>query len=141
MFAINHSMTNASCFSGDISGCFQQKSHTDTFMREPSITSISYIINGVHKFIEIYLDVTQSSLPYDKPLALDSIEIIGKALMSNLVRFLATTHTYQYVTKIIIARILAANPQSANVERLIRSVQQRMQLKSHNILSTLRMYT
>jgi hypothetical protein len=78
-------------------------------------------LKDVHKLLgceSCDLDATDLSLEYDELLAVENIDGLRKMSLPELVRFLASSDSYINVTTIL-ARILAAKPHSADVERLI----------------------
>ena len=64
------------------------------------------------------LDLEQLGLEYDELLDMENITAVRKLPLTNLVGLLASSKNYMNVTTVL-ARILAAKPHSADVERLI----------------------
>lgn len=75
-------------------------------------------LDQVHKMICEDLDLTEIALEYGEILSLENIEFLRQLKLSSLVRFLASSDEYTNVATAM-ARILAAKPHSADVERLI----------------------
>ena len=79
-------------------------------------------LEGVHKFICADLNLETFALEYDELLGLEEVQLnsLQKCSLSQKVKLLAQSEHYKNVT-VSLARILAAKPHSADVERLISS--------------------
>ena len=75
-------------------------------------------LKDVHNIIASDLDLEQLGLEYDELMDMDNITAVRKLPLREVVSLLASSNNYTNVT-IALARILAAKPHSADVERLI----------------------
>jgi hypothetical protein len=75
-------------------------------------------LKDVHKLLGSDLDLTDLSLEYEELLAMDNLDNARKMALPELVLYLASSGSYRTATTVM-ARILAAKPHSADVERLI----------------------
>ena len=77
-------------------------------------------LKNVHTVLCPDLDLAELSLEYSDLLQLDTIETLRKMSLTRLVVFLAQSDAFKTVATVM-ARLLAAKPHSADVERLISS--------------------
>ena len=75
-------------------------------------------LEGVHSMLCPDLALSELSLEFWELLEMDNIEALRQMTLAQKVRFLASSDSYRSVTTVL-ARLLAAKPHSADVERLI----------------------